>query len=157
MCEVSCGHRLHPLIRRGSDLVSDLPLNGRSRRTLWKGPHRRCISAEMIGRSVPGPGCRTKAGVRLQVGIIITSLPETDQSLLQDTERRVWGFFHRARADEKDERDDAGIRSELPDVSRGVLQLSDVPRDPSGRDGEPVEQVSETHNGAKVCAICAGA
>lgn len=81
------------IIHQGSDLVSDLPLNAHSRRILWKGPYRGCISVEMIDRSMLRPDCRTKAGVILQVGIIITSLPETDQSLLQDTERRVWFFW----------------------------------------------------------------
>lgn len=66
----------------------------------------------MIDRSILRPDCRTKGGVILQVGIIITSLPETDQSVLQDAERRVC-----TRADEKDDHDDAEIRSALPDVS----------------------------------------
>lgn len=61
------------------------------------------------------PDCRTKGRVILQVGIIITSVPETDQSLLQDTEKRV-GFFDCTRADEKDDHD-GETQSALPDVS----------------------------------------
>lgn len=63
-----------------------------------------------------GPDCRTKGRVILQVGIIITSLPETDQSVLQGAERRVW-VFDCTRADEKKDDHDGEIQSALPDVS----------------------------------------
>lgn len=106
----------HYIIHHGSDLASDLPLKARSRRILWKGLYQGCISAVMIDRSMLRPNCRTKGRVILQVGIIITSLPETDQSLLQDTERRDC-FFDCTRADEKDNHD-GEIQSAFPDASR---------------------------------------
>lgn len=125
------------IIHQGCDLVSDLALNGSSRQILegWNVVYGGCISAEMIDRWMLRPDCRTKGSVILQVGIIITSLPETDQSLLQDTERRVRGFDC-TRANEKDDHD-GEIWSALPDVSQWkqlVIWNEDNVTWPEGRD-----------------------